>query len=1065
MISISDAELHIPFSKSAISNMTTPIPQPPGLPLVGNVLDVDPSSPLLGIKRLNQKYGEIFKLSILGNDRYFLCSERLVREACDESRFVKSIGGALEQVRNGVGGGLFTAYHGEHSWEVAHRTLVPAFGPLPIKDMFDEMYDIASQLVGKWARQDAETRILVTDEFTRLTLDSIALCAMDTRFNSFYHKDMHPFVHAMTDFLIESGARVRRTRLEALLNPQFERKYNENIALMKSVAQEMINKRRKTPSDKKDLLNALLFGKDPKTGEQLDDDNIMNNMITFAIAGHETTSGLLSFTLFHLLKNPEAMQKLTEEVDTVVGKGRVKYEHLSKLNYMEACLRESLRISPTAPAFTIQSKPGTTEPFILAGEYTLPADATMICWITRSQVDPVVYGEDAEEFKPERMLTENFQKLPSAAWKPFGNGVRGCIGRPFAWQEALLALAMVIQNFNIRLADPSYELNVKSTLTVKPDGFYVKASLRPGIDPIAIEKRMFGDVEAADKDRAKAVAINVDNKDLKPMTILFGSNSGTCDGLAQSLASEAASNGFKATVKPLDAAVEKFPASIPVIIISASYEGLPPDNAAQFVQWMKTADPSNFKGSQIAVFSCGHKDWVSTYHKIPRLIDDTLTEKGCSRIIPRGGTNVAEGKIFDDFDAWGDQLWSALGSSNTTITEGLDLQLSTSTRSKNLRHAVQDALVLKNDLLTGEGAPGEKRFIEFQLPSTASYETGDYLAILPLNSLPVVGRILRRFRLPWDATMKLKKGSHSSMPTEVELSVSVVLASYVELNAAATKKNLQTLANYQEESVIDPNTPTQQSVLDLLEKYADLEVPFGVYLSMLPPMRIRQYSISSSPLARPGVASISFSVAADKDPDVELHPGVATHYLKSLKVGSTAQLAVRKSPAGFHPPTDLSTPMIMACAGTGLAPFRGFIQDRAAKIAAAPKSEIAPALLFIGCRDPKFDKIHAEELEQWQSEGAVKVYYAFSRAAEQSEGCKYVQDRVWNERKEVGELFEKGAKTYICGSAAVGKGLGDVAARIRVADAERKGEAMTQEDALKWWQGLRGERYAVDVFD
>lgn len=113
---------------------------------------------------------------------------------------------------------------------------------------------------------------------------------MDTRFNSFYHAEMHPFVHAMTEFLIESGARTRRTRLEAMLNPQLERKYNENIALMKSVAQEMIDKRRRTPSDKKDLLNALLFGKDPKTGEQLDDENIMNNMITFAIAGHETTS-------------------------------------------------------------------------------------------------------------------------------------------------------------------------------------------------------------------------------------------------------------------------------------------------------------------------------------------------------------------------------------------------------------------------------------------------------------------------------------------------------------------------------------------------------------------------------------------------------------------------------------------------------------------------------------------------------------------------------------------------------------------------------------------------------
>lgn len=265
--------------------MTTPIPQPPGWPFIGNVTDLDPKLPINSINGLADRYGEIFKLSTFGKERYFLCSERLVREVCDESRFHKLVDGALREVRNGAGSGLFTAFHKEHEWDVAHRVLVPAFGPIGIQSMWNEMYDIATQLVAKWARLDPDESIHATDDFTRLTLDSIALASMDTRFNSFYREKMHPFVDAMGEFLVESGARVRKSRLEALLYRAPGIQYQNNIDLMRSVAQEVIDRRRRHPSDKKDLLNAMLLGKDPKTGERLTDQSIMDNMITFLIAG------------------------------------------------------------------------------------------------------------------------------------------------------------------------------------------------------------------------------------------------------------------------------------------------------------------------------------------------------------------------------------------------------------------------------------------------------------------------------------------------------------------------------------------------------------------------------------------------------------------------------------------------------------------------------------------------------------------------------------------------------------------------------------------------------------
>jgi cytochrome P450 / NADPH-cytochrome P450 reductase len=230
-------------------------------------------------------------LTTLGKERFFISSHELLNEVCDEKRFVKVVSGGLEQVRNGLKDGLFTAHHGEPNWGIAHRTLVPAFGPIGIKGMYDEMYDIATQLVAKWARQGPDVSINVTDDYTRLTLDSIALCAMDKRFNSFYTEKMHPFVGAMVGFLAESGRRASRTRLEMMLNQAPERQYQADIALMRSVAAEVVAHRRAYPVEKKDLLNAMLFAKDPQTGQRLTDDNIMNNMLTFLIAGKQYSLG------------------------------------------------------------------------------------------------------------------------------------------------------------------------------------------------------------------------------------------------------------------------------------------------------------------------------------------------------------------------------------------------------------------------------------------------------------------------------------------------------------------------------------------------------------------------------------------------------------------------------------------------------------------------------------------------------------------------------------------------------------------------------------------------------
>jgi len=149
------------------------------------------------------------------------------------------------------------------------------------------MKDIVSQMVLKWARDGSEAEIAVTDDFTRLTLDSIALCAMDTRFNSFYKAQLHPFVDAMVGMLSESGRRARRPgvqkELMRILNTGSHYHFEQDIKLLQRVAMECIERRRTHPSDKKDLLNAMLNGVDHKTGKKMNDQSICDNIITFMV--------------------------------------------------------------------------------------------------------------------------------------------------------------------------------------------------------------------------------------------------------------------------------------------------------------------------------------------------------------------------------------------------------------------------------------------------------------------------------------------------------------------------------------------------------------------------------------------------------------------------------------------------------------------------------------------------------------------------------------------------------------------------------------------------------------
>ena len=256
------------------------------------------------------------------------------------------------------------------------------------------------------------------------------------------------------------------------------------------------------------------------------------------------------------------------------------------------------------------------------------------------------------------------------------------------------------------------------------------------------------------------------------------------------------------------------------------------------------------------------------------------------------------------------------------------------------------------------------------------------------------------------------------------------------------------------------------SVLDLLEKYPSATLPLGDFLAMLPPMRVRQYSIASSPLADPTVASLGWSVldAPHKSSEEKRHLGVASNYLSALEAHDHVHVTVKPSHGAFHLPSDIeNTPIIMACAGAGISPFRGFVEERAMQKAAGRR--LAPAYLFVGCQDPAKDRLFAEDFDKWEQEGVVKMFYAYSQATEKSEGCRYVQDRLWNEKEIIGEEFKNGAKFYVCGSARVGEGVNRVAKEMYKEAALAKGLSKTDEEVETWFRSIRGERFASDLFD
>src|SRR5216683_1853904 len=524
----------------APKNRLSPIPHPPTMPVVGNMLSLDSSAPVQNLTRLAKELGPIFWLDMMGAPIVVVSGHDLVDELSDERRFDKAVRGPLRRVRAIAGDGLFTADTTEPNWSKAHNILLQPFGNRAMQSYHPSMVDIAEQLVKKWERLNADEEIDVVHDMTALTLDTIGLCGFDYRFNSFYREDYHPFVESLVRSL-ETIMLTRGLPLEGLWLRNRNRDLANDVAFMNKMVDEIVAERRKNAEaaeDKKDMLGAMMTGVDRATGEQLDDVNIRYQINTFLIAGHETTSGMLSCTLYALLKHPDVLKKAYEEVDRVLGPdldAKPTYQQVTQLTYITQVLKEALRLWPPAPAYGIAPLKDET----IGGQYKLRKNTFVLVLVLALHRDPSVWGPNPDAFDPENFSREAEAARPVNAWKPFGNGQRACIGRGFAMHEAALAIGMILQRFKL-IDVHRYQLALKETLTMKPDGFKLK--VRPRNET---ERGVFGGSAATAAAAPKAPRAPTTRPGHNtPMLVLYGSNLGSAEELATRMADLAEINGF-----------------------------------------------------------------------------------------------------------------------------------------------------------------------------------------------------------------------------------------------------------------------------------------------------------------------------------------------------------------------------------------------------------------------------------------------------------------------------------------------------------------------------------------
>ncbi|ROV90973.1 hypothetical protein VSDG_07716 [Cytospora chrysosperma] len=511
--------------------MSHPIPQPRGLPLIGNIFDVNPSNTWQSLQRLAARHGEIFQLTVLGRTAVFVAGAALAGELCDESRFRKYVGGPIVEIRTAVHDALFTAFDHEEAWGVAHRICAPVLldGGV-VGGWCGEVVGCVGEGIGKWTcggggfvkggkdgdgidggdgvdggsnggdagDSSGDGGVLLINELNRLNLEATTLTLFGKKLNCITASEDHPMIQGMED--ATSEAMKRPTRPGFINRLFYGNKLRSATRVMREeYAADLVSHRRQNPTGRRDLLWALMEGKDPRTGKGLSESQVVDEIVSMPI-GSSTAPCLVASAVYFLCRNPGCLDRARRELDEVLGpwKGvgdgdggsggrQITAQDLPRLEYMEGIIRESLRLSCPAPGFNIEPVPRhrpdgavDTAPVLLGGgKYQVAHDQAMVVVLAGVNRDPAVF-EDPLAFRPERMMGERLEALPDGVKKWFGNGKRECIGRKWAWQFSMVVTAMLVRECEFEMVDPEWELDGRQDgwFNLRPVGFWVRVRPR-----------------------------------------------------------------------------------------------------------------------------------------------------------------------------------------------------------------------------------------------------------------------------------------------------------------------------------------------------------------------------------------------------------------------------------------------------------------------------------------------------------------------------------------------------------------------------------------------------------
>lgn len=546
----------------------------------------------------------------------------------------------------------------------------------------------------------------------------------------------------------------------------------------------------------------------------------------------------------------------------------------------------------------------------------------------------------------------------------------------------------------------------------------------------------------------------------EPLLVLFGSQTGSAEGLAKRVAKESQTRGFAPKILALnDYEKANLSAGGKAVIISSTWgDGEPPDNAVNFWSWLSADSAPRLENLHFAVLGLGDKNY-SDFCGASKKFDTRLEALGAKRLAPRAECDVDYETVAN---SWIERLWGKLGTNGAPASgpagsNGSAKPAGSATGAPETAPYGKSnpfpAKLLKNVLLNKDGSSKEVRHYEIGLNGSGlTYEAGDALGVVPVNCHELVDDVIEALKANPDENVKVGNNI-VSLREALTHQLDITKPSQELLTAVAKAAPQSELA-----ALLAPEKRDDlkkwlwgRHVIDLLD-LLPAPMPVAEFASLLKRLVPRLYSISSSPKAHPGEVHLTVS-AVRYETHGRTRKGVASTFLAD-RVGDTNYVKVYVQPShGFKVPANGETPMIMVGPGTGIAPFRAFLEERLATGAKGKN------WLFFGDQTRASDFLYEEQLTGWQKDGFLtRLDLAFSR--DQAEKI-YVQNRMLENGAELWSWLEAGAHFYVCGDAS--RMAKDVDAALHTI-AEKHG-GKSADEAKAYVTKLKSDkRYQRDVY-